>query len=79
MSRDYAKAWEARRVARYREFVGRNPHYNRTDDGQYHARETPRPRQRDYVDGVSGTSWLVRLVILLVGLVLVIQTCGLAP
>ena len=79
MSRDYAEAWEARRLANYRDYVGRNPHYNRTDDGQYHARKTSRPRQRDYVDGVLGTGWLVRLVILVVGLVLVVQTCGLAP
>ena len=59
MSRGYAEAWEARRLARYRDHVGRNPHYNRTDDGQYHAqrrplrnpgvgsRKTPRPPQRD--------------------------------
>ena len=91
MSRDYAEAWEARRLARYRDYVGRNPHYNRTDDGQYHARQrplrdpsagtrkTPRPRRRDYGDGVSGTGWFVGLVILVVGLVLVVQTCGLAP
>ena len=79
MSRDYAEAWEARRLARYRDYVGRNPHYNRTDDGQYHAPTIPRPRQREYVDGVSGTSWFVRFVILVAGLVLVVQTCGLAP
>ncbi len=78
MSRDYAEAWEARRLANYRDYVGRNPHYNRTDDGQYHERKTPAPRQRDFVGGVSGAGWLVRLVILLVGLVLVVQTCGLA-
>ena len=78
MSRDYAEAWEARRLARYRDYVGRNPHYNRTDDGQYHAPTTPRPRQRDYVGGVSGTGWFVRFVILVAGLVLVVQTCGLA-
>ena len=79
MSRDYAEAWEARRLARYRDYVGRNPHYNRTDDGQYHARKSPRPRQDDYGDGVSGASWFVGLVILVVGLLLVFQTCGLAP
>lgn len=78
MSRNYAEAWEARRLARYRDYVGRNPHYNRTDDGQYHAPKPPRPQQRDYVGGVSGASWFVRLVILLVVLVFVVQTCGLA-
>lgn len=78
MSRDYAEAWEARRLAKYRDYVGRNPHYNRTDDGQYHGPKTPRPRQRDYVDGVSGASWFVRFVIVVVVLVLVVQTCGLA-
>ena len=36
MSRDYAEAWEARFLASYRNYVGLNPHYNRTVDGQYH-------------------------------------------
>ena len=36
MSRDYAERWEARFLASYRDHVGRNPQYNRTDDGQYH-------------------------------------------
>lgn len=79
MSRDYAEAWEARRLARYRDYVGRNPHYNRTDDGQYHERKTPGPRQGDQVDGVSDGRWLVGLVILVVGLILLGKTCGLAP
>ena len=70
MSRDYAEAWEARRLAKYRDYVGRNPHYNRTDDGQYHARKTPRPRQREYVGGVSGAGWIV---VLLIGLLLVVS------
>lgn len=83
MSRDYAEAWEARRIANYRDYVGRNPHYNRTADGQYHdgrrpsrgsgagTRRTPRPQQRDY--GVSGIRWFVVLLVLLVGLILVFE------
>ena len=83
MSRDYAEAWEARRLANYRDYVGRNPHYNRTDDGQYHdgrrplrdpsagSRRTPRPQQRNY--GVSGIRWFVVLLALLVGLILVYE------
>lgn len=85
MSRDYAEAWEARRLANYRDYVGRNPHYNRTDDGQYHegqrlsrdssagTRRTSRPRQRDYGDGLSGVGWFVGLVVLLVGLILAFE------
>ena len=85
MSRDYGEAWEARRLANYRDYVGRNPHYNRTDDGQYHegqrpsrdssagTRRTSRPRQRDYGDGLSGVGWFVGLVVLLVGLILAFE------
>lgn len=85
MSRDYAEAWEARRLARYRDYVGRNPHYNRTDDGQYHdgqrplrdssagTRRTTGPRQHDYGLGVSGIGWFVVLLTLLVGLIVVFE------
>ena len=85
MSRGYAEAWEARRLASYRDHVGRNPHYNSTDDGQYHARrkplrnpgvgarKTPRSRQHGYGDGVSGVGWLVVLMVLLVGLIIVFE------
>ena len=40
MSRDYAEEWEDQFLDSYRDYVGRNPHYNRTDDGQYHGRDT---------------------------------------
>ena len=85
MSRGYAEAWEARRLANYRDYVGRNPHYNCTDDGQYHegqrplrdssagTRKTSQPRQRDYGDGISGIGWFVVLLVLLVGLILVFE------
>ncbi len=85
MSRDYAEVWEARRLANYRDYVGRNPHYNRTDDGQYHygqrpsrdpgagTRRTSRPRQHDYGVGVSGLGWFVVLLVLLVGLIVVFE------
>lgn len=85
MSRDYAEAWEARRLANYRDYVGRNPHYSRTDDGQYHGgrrplrdpsastRRTPPPQQRNYGGGVSGIGWFVVLLGLLVGLILAFE------
>ena len=39
MSRDCAEAWESRFLASYLDYVGRNPHCDRTDDGQDHERE----------------------------------------
>ena len=33
MSRQAALKWEARRIRSYRDFTGRNPRYNKTDDG----------------------------------------------
>ena len=47
MSRQEALRWESRRIKSYRNFTGRNPRYNKTDDGGF---RTKRPRtitQRD--------------------------------
>ena len=39
MSRRAALNWEARRLKSYRDFTGRNPLYNKTDDGGFTVRD----------------------------------------
>ena len=42
MSREKAEAWESRRIKSYRDHTGKNPRYNKADDGK----PNPKPNKR---------------------------------
>ena len=47
MTRQSAQRWESRRLKSYRDFVGRNPIYNKTNSGGFHMRGRRPISQRD--------------------------------